>query len=301
VPLNVQRYSSYVVFEILLKEAAMPARFAALFPHPRLLIGMISLPPSPGYPHSPGVAGLVEAALADLAALEAGGASAVLVENDFDQPHTLTVGPEVVAALTCVCAAVVRRARVPVGVQVLLNDWRASLGVAAASGAQFVRLDFFVDRVRIAAGVIEPAPAAILAYRTVIGAGDVLLLTDLQVKYSAPVDASKPLVQSAAEAFNAGADALIITGAATGSEPAAADLLAARAGAGGLPVLIGSGLTAQNCARLAPLCDGAIVGTALRSGPGPRDRVVAERVHGVVQALQRKAGVGETLPLPPSP
>jgi membrane complex biogenesis BtpA family protein len=258
--------------------------FARLFP-PQPIIGMIALPPSPGYPASPGVDALVAAALADLAALEAGGAHAVLVENDFDQPHTLTVGPEVVAALTRVVAEVVRQARIPVGVQALLNDWRASLAIAAAGGARFVRLDFFVDRVRIPAGVIEPEPAAVLAYRKAIGAQHVALLTDIQVKYSTPAAGPKPLERSAAEARAAGADAIVVTGAATGSEPSVADLLAARAGAGSLPILIGSGLTPENCPRLFPHCDGAIVGTALRSGPAPHDRVDENRVRALVRAI----------------
>jgi hypothetical protein len=251
------------------------------------LIGMISLPPSPGYAASPGIDGLVAAALADLAAIEAGGMQAALIENDFDQPHTLTATPEVAAALARVAVEVVRRARIPIGVQVLLNDWRASLAIAAACGARFVRLDFFVDRVRIAAGVIEPEPAAVLAYRRAIGAESVALLTDIQVKYSAPVGPPRSLAESAADARAAGADAIVVTGAATGAATPAADLRAARDGAGDLPILIGSGLTPAACADLLPLCDGAIVGTALRSGSGPHDRV--DRVH--VAALAAAAGM----------
>lgn len=242
------------------------------------------MPPLPGYPAFTTIDALIDAALGDLAALEQGGVDGVLVENDFDQPHTLLAGAEIIAAMTRVTREVVTRARVPVGIEVLLNDWRASLAVAAAAGARFVRLDFFVDRVRSKLGIIDPEPAAVVAYRRKIGAESVLILCDLQVKYSTPADGPKPLEQSAKEAAAAGADAVIVTGTETGIGPAAADLLAARAG--GLPVLIGSGLSPANAAALGPLADGYIVGTSLRSGRQATDRVVASQVVTLVRAIR---------------
>ncbi|MBK9408936.1 MAG: hypothetical protein IPN47_13010 [Gemmatimonadetes bacterium] len=67
-----------------------------------------------------------------------------------------------------------------------------------------------------------------------------------------------------------------------------------------LPVLIGSGLTPENAATLAPLCDGAIVGTSLPSGRPHRDRVVlgagdASGARGTCRALDTH-GVSETPP-----
>lgn len=261
------------------------SRFRALFPKPKPLIGMIALPPSPGYPAFATIEAMIEAALADLAALERGGADAVLVENDFDQPHTLSAGPAVIAAMTRVTREVVSRARIPVGIEVLLNDWRASLAVAATTGARFVRLDFFVDRVRTKLGVIEPVPAEVIAYRKKIRAESVLILADLQVKYSTLVDGPKPIENSAREAAVAGADAVVVTGSETGIGPSRHDLVAARAG--GVPVLVGSGLSPVNAAELGPLADGYIVGTALRSGRQATDRVVAEQVATLVRAIQQ--------------
>lgn len=260
------------------------SRFEALFSRSKPLIGMVALTPSPGYPSFTTIDAMVGCALADLEALESGGVDAVLVENDFDQPHTLIAGAEVIASMTRVTREVVRQARVPVGVEVLLNDWRASLSVAAAAGARFIRLDFFVDRVRSKLGVIEPEPTAILDYRTQIKADDILIFADLQVKYSTPVDGPKPIGQSAREAAAAGADAVIVTGSETGIGPSVADLRAARSG--GVPVLIGSGLSPSNVAELAPEADGFIVGTSLRSGRTAADRVVADQVKGLVDRLR---------------
>lgn len=260
------------------------SRFLETFPHAAPLIGMIALPPLPGYQAYRTIDALVDAALADLDALQTGGVDGVLVENDFDQPHTLVGGPEIVAAMTRVTREVVQRARVPVGIEVLLNDWRGSLAVAAATGASFIRLDFFVDRVRSKLGIIEPEPAAILAYRDLIRASHVQLFTDLQVKYSTPVDGPKPIERSALEAAAAGADAVVVTSHETGTGPHPDDLRAARAG--GVPVLIGSGLSPANARALAPLADGYIVGTSLRSGREWHDRVVSAQVHALLHEIR---------------
>ena len=260
------------------------SRFVSLFSGPKPIIGMIALPPLPGYPAFTTIDRLIDAALADLAALEAGGVSGLLVENDFDQPHTLVGGAEIVAAMTRVTREVVARARVPVGIEILLNDWRGSLAVAAMTGARFVRLDFFVDRVRSKLGVIEPEPEAVIAYRRTLGAESVQIFADLQVKYSTPVDGPKPLAQSAREAAAAGADAVIVTSTETGIGPSDADLSAARGGS--IPILIGSGLDPANAGTLMALADGAIVGTSLRSGRTSTDRVVEAKVRQLIAAVR---------------
>lgn len=259
-------------------------RFRELFPGPRPVIGMIALPPMPGYPAFTSIDAVIEAALADLERLEAGGVDGALVENDFDQPHTMVGGAEIHAAMTRVTREVVARAKVPIGVEVLLNDWRASLAIAAMTGARFIRIDFFVDRVMTKLGPFEPEPEAILAYRQAIRAEHVQLYTDLQVKYTTMIDGPKPLAQSAREAHAAGADAVIISGTETGIGPDPADLEAAHATS--LPVLIGSGLTPENAPALMPHADGAIVGTSLRSGRHHSDRVAQAQVTRLVQAVR---------------
>jgi predicted TIM-barrel enzyme len=56
-------------------------RFGRVFPRSKVLIGVIHLPPLPGYPASPGVGEVIEKALRDLEALEAGPVDGVLVET----------------------------------------------------------------------------------------------------------------------------------------------------------------------------------------------------------------------------
>jgi hypothetical protein len=70
----------------------------------------------------------------------------------------------------------------------------------------------------------------------------------------------RPLADSAKLARDMGADAVVVTGNKSGKAPTLKNL---REAAQGIPVLIGSGLTAKNAKRLLPECDGAIVGTSL--------------------------------------
>jgi hypothetical protein len=88
-------------------------RFTQLFPRPKPLIGVIHLPPLPGYAASPGLERVIEKALEDLRALEAGGADGALAENEEDRPHQVEAAPETIAAMTRVSRELVLAARPP--------------------------------------------------------------------------------------------------------------------------------------------------------------------------------------------
>ena len=226
---------------------------------------------------------LIDHALADLAAFEAGGLAGVLVENEHDRPHRVQAAAETVAAISVIAHELVRASHgIAVGVEILLNDPEASLAAAHAAGARFIRTDYFVDRMRRPEhGELRIDPAAVLAYRARIGGDGILVLADIQVKYAELIE-PRTLAESARLAGAHGADAVIVSGSRTGEPPSGADLASARAGAE-VPVLIGSGLDDANARRLLQLADGAIVGTSLlEDGHASRARV--ERL---VQAATR--------------
>lgn len=263
-----------------------PTLFREIFPKPKSVIGMIALPPLTGYPEFTTVDEVIARALGDLDTLQRGGVDGVCVENDYDQPHQRTVNPKIVATFTRVAHEVKQHANVPVGLQVLLNDWRASLAIAKVTGAEFVRLDFFVDKVRVAAGVIEPEPDAVIAYRKQIKAENVMLFTDVQVKHSELLEHGKSLSTSVGQAIAHGADAVIVSGKVTGNSPTLDDLREVREAALDFPVLVGSGTTPQNVRELFRYADGAIVGTALKNSMAEHERVVAERVKQLMDAVR---------------
>jgi membrane complex biogenesis BtpA family protein len=253
------------------------AGFRERFPAAKPLIGVIHLPALPGYPGSPGLAAVVAHALAELATYRVGGLDGVLVENQYDEPHRVHAGRETIAVMTAVTRELVTAARpLPIGIEILLNDPEASLAVAAAAGADFIRTDYFVDEMsRPEHGVMRIAPADVIAYRERIGAERVLVLADIQVKH-AQMLAPRPLAESARQAREAGADAIVITGTRTDEAPSPHEVMAARDGAGDCPVLVGSGLAPGNARELLGVAHGGIAGTSLmRGGSATSEQVAA--------------------------
>lgn len=257
------------------------SRFAELFPSRKPLIGMIHLPPLPDYADSPGITAIVDSALRDLRALAVAGFDGVLVENEYDRPHKVSASRETVAAMIEVTSEVVRASGdVVVGCQILLHDPQASLEVARAAGAEFIRTDYFVDRMtRAEYGEFSIDPAGLLEFRRSIDAGQVLVLADVQVKYATMVH-PRPLGESAQEACEMGADGIVVTGDSSGDAPTVSQLREAargvRAGGGQVPIIAGSGLNAENAAMLFGAADAAIVGTALMSNGAVNQARAAE-------------------------
>lgn len=257
-------------------------RFDHLFSGRPALIGVVHLPPLPGYDTSPGLQACIDHALRDLAVYEAAGFSGVLIENEWDRPHRVLAGPETIAAMTVITRAVVAaRHRIPIGVEVLLNDPQASLAIAAAGGADFIRTDYFVDRMaRADFGEMQVDPAALMDYRRQIDAEHVLVLADIQVKYAQMLE-RRGIDESAHLAAVHGADAIIVTGTVTGEAPLPTDLELASAASTGIPLLIGSGLSPHNAVACLAMCRGAIVGSALMSN-GRADMNKARQLRGAM-------------------
>lgn len=224
---------------------------------------MIHLPPLPDYPESKGIDDVIRHAVRDLRVLEEAGVDGVLIENEYDRPHRVTASPVTIASMMRVTRAVVQESvNAIVGCEILLNDPEASLAVADTCSARFIRTDYFVDAMtRPEYGEFRIDPKGLIKYREKLGAGDVLILADIQVKYATMID-SRPLAESARLACRENADALVVTGGESGDAPLIDDLREAKSGSD-VPVLIGSGFNADNAVDLLAECDGAIVGTAL--------------------------------------
>jgi membrane complex biogenesis BtpA family protein len=234
----------------------------ALFRVRRALIGCIHVQALPGTPRGTGSLGAIaEAAVRDARAYQAAGFHGLILENMHDRPYLKRgVGPEVVAAMTVVAQNVRAAVALPLGVQILAGANREAIAVAHAAGAVFVRAEGFVFAHVADEGIIEADAGTLLRYRHAIGADAVRVFADVKKKHSAhALTADVDLADTAHAAEFFLADAIVVTGAATG-RPTDPEEVRTASAATALPTLVGSGTTAQNIG-LYPEADGFIVGT----------------------------------------
>lgn len=257
-------------------------RFAKLFPH-KPIIGMIHLGALPGSPAYEGnFQRVLDSALADAATLEQGGVDALMIENFFDAPFFKDqVGPETVAAMTRAITLIRQQTRLPLGVNVLRNDGMSALAIATACDCQFIRVNILSWAMLADQGIIEGNAANILRYRRQLGS-EVLIFADCLVKHAVSL-APQVMELVAMDTWErGGADALVISGVATGKETDYNDVVAARKGAPDAPILIGSGVGQSNLNTFLPIIDGVLVGTSLKVDGRVDNPVDISRVRNLV-------------------
>ncbi|MCB9758265.1 MAG: BtpA/SgcQ family protein [Alphaproteobacteria bacterium] len=245
---------------------------------PCALIGMVHALPLPGSPRWGGaLSPVIAQAEADARTLLAGGCDALLVENMHDRPYLRgRVPPETTAAMAVVVARVAALGR-PTGVQILAGANREALGVALAAGASFIRVEAFAYGHLADEGWMDACAGALLRVRASLGA-DVAIWADVRKKHAAhAATADLSLADLARGTAFCEADALILTGDRTGAPTDPDDLVAAAAA--GLPLAVGSGVTAENVHRYAPHAQALIVGSWLKEGGDWRRPVDPARVR----------------------
>ena len=261
--------------------------FASRFQRP--LFGMVHLAPLPGAPRFGGsMEAVIEAALADARALRDGGCDGLVFENFGDRPFFRdAVPPETVAGMTRAIAIVTSEVALPFGVNVLRNDARSAIGIAAATGAAFIRVNVHTGAMLTDQGVIEGRAAETLRRRAALAPG-VMIFADHMVKHATPL-VEIDEVQAAKDLHLRGlADAIIISGAETGAAPDPAKFARVRA-AVSAPLLVGSGLTEANVAAYAD-ADGAIAGTSVKRDGRVEAPVDAGRVRRLAAAFRARGG-----------
>src|SRR5690606_25445061 len=131
------------------------------------------------------------------------------------------------------------------------NDVISALGIAAAVGADFVRVNVHTGAYVTDQGLIEGEAHRSLRYRQAISAEHIAILADVLVKHATPLAAVSLAHATADTLRRGGADAVIVTGNATGDAVDPTTLIEVAQAAAGAPVFLGSGVTAQNAAKLA--------------------------------------------------
>lgn len=241
------------------------------------LIGMVHCLPLPGAMNYGGsMNAIVEKAEKDAKALERAGFDAVLVEPTLDLPSGMARGQLQIAAMGIICAAVRNTVRLPMGVSFFTEDCLDMFSIAKASDADFVRVTTFVDTVVFPAGVSYPSANRVWEARSRYGMKDIAVLADIQVKHGKMMYPDVQLEESAFFAVRQGADAVIVTGNATGQEtPVEAIQRVKRVS--NVPVVAGSGVSPDNVREQMKAADGCIVGSSIKKD-GRLDAPVDEKL-----------------------
>ena len=250
--------------------------------HSKLLLGVVHLPPLPGSPGAPPPADRPLAdyldecrarAEVDAARILAAGFDGYVIENFGDVPfYAEAVPPHVTAIMTSIAMMLPREDAVG-GVNVLRNDARAGVAIAAAAGLDFVRVNVHTGAAVTDQGIVEGRAAETIRERASL-APQVAIFADVDVKHATPLGLRFDIVEAARDtAYRGLADALIVTGAATGSAAAINDLQNVKRATPDVPLLVGSGVDEDTVGEVLAVADGAIVGTALKED-GRVDRPV---------------------------
>jgi membrane complex biogenesis BtpA family protein len=252
------------------------------------LIGMVHLPAMPGTPASRGrtIDKVIDGAVQDARTLYEAGFDGLLVQNSLDRPTRERVDAATIAQLTAVSVAVKSAVPLPIGVNIVKNDGPGALAVAAAVGAEFIRVKILAGAVLSAEGVVQACGWETLALRDRLGV-DVPIWADVYEPTSRPLLADD-LVAAAVDAVDFGlADGLIIT------QPTAAgslDLIRSlHTRLPGTRMVIGGRVDATNVAAALAEVDSVIIGSALKRPAGIRGPVVYEAAREITDAARSRA------------
>lgn len=216
---------------------------------------------------------VIESAVRDATMLADIGFPCLMVENFGDVPFFPDrVPPETVAAMTLAVSEISRAVALPLGINVLRNDALAALGIAAATGAAFIRVNVLVGTMYTDQGPIVGRAAEVARARAAL-APHVEVWADVMVKHSTPPPGLDAALAARDTMERGLADAVIVSGSGTG-QPVDPDLgKRIREAVPGSRLVIGSGATPENLEDLTSFADTVIVGTSIKVDGDARNPV----------------------------
>ena len=228
---------------------------------------MLHVPPLPGSPRCrQPLDAIEEFVIYEASVLADAGIDGMMLENFGDTPfYPHRVPPHTVACMAVLAREVKRRFALPLGVNVLRNDGVSALAVAAAAEADFIRVNVYTGARVADQGLLEGEAHQIQRDRQLLGS-KVEVWADVAVKHSAALG-ERSLAEEVEDALRRGlANAIIVSGAATGKPTSLDHVREVKAAAGEAPVLVGSGVTAATIRAALDAADGVIVGTSFKHG-----------------------------------
>lgn len=258
-----------------------PDDWRALFAEGRKpVIGMVHLGALPGAPfHEPGtMARIVERAGRDVDALVGAGFDAVLFVNEGDMPYPRRADRQTVANLAAAVAAARPRA-VPFGVEALF-DAEASLSVAAATGAAFIR-GCVTGAWEGTSGMREGGAAELLRRRAALGASNIGIFGVAEAELAEPLS-GMTLARRLRLAAQERAMDVVLVGGLPGEAVEPSGLSEVREAVGPLPVLANSGVRHTTVSATLTAFDGCLVGSDVKEDGQLERAVDADRARRLI-------------------
>jgi membrane complex biogenesis BtpA family protein len=256
----------------------MTGNFKRVFGDGKPVIAMVhlgALPGTPLYDANAGIAGLIEGARKDLAALEAAGFDAVMFGNENDRPYELNVDTASTTTMAYVIGALRAEIKVPFGVNVLW-DPMSSIALAAATGASFVR-EIMTGAYASDMGLWNPNAGAALRYRDRLKRSDLAVLFNISAEFASSLDRRSLADRARSAVFSSIPDAILVSGAITGEAAALSDLEAVKKVLPDTSVLANTGVKHATVADVLKVADGCIVGSSLKVDGNTWNAVDPER------------------------
>ena len=249
------------------------------------MLHLSALPGDPGYDRPAGMRGVVERAARELAALQSGGVDAVMFSNEFSLPYLTKTEPITSMAMARVIGELRQEIGVPFGVNVLW-DGIASIDLAVSTGAQFVR-EIFTGVYASDFGLWDTNVGAAARHRSRLGAQDVKLLFNI-VPESATYLANRDIEDlTKTTVFATLPDALCVSGLTAGASTDSQILTRVKASAGDVPVIVNTGVRAENAAEMLAIADGAVVGTFFKKNGIFENEADQSRVTELISVVKK--------------
>jgi hypothetical protein len=221
-----------------------------------------ALPGDPGYDAAKGVDWVLAQAREELHALQDGGVDAVMFSNEASLPYLLQVEPVTTATMARIIGELRREVRVPFGVNVLW-DPRASIDLAVATGARFVR-EIFTGVYASDFGLWNTNSGEVARHRRRIGGEGVRLLYNIMPEAAVYLAQRDLAAIARSTVFNAGPDVLCVSGLTAGAETSLEALRTVKEAVPETAVFANTGVNPVNVEAQLAVADGAVVGTAFK-------------------------------------
>lgn len=235
-----------------------------------------ALPGDPYYDAEGGMEKVVKQARSEFLALQDGGVDAVMFSNEFSLPYLRKVNPETTAAMARVIGELKADIKIPYGVNVLWDPY-ASLDLAAATGAQFIR-EIMSGVYSSDFGLWDTNTGEIVRHQIKLGQGKVKLLFNIVPEASQAIG-TRPIEEIArTTVFNCKPDVICVSGLTAGSSTDMGVLEKVKNSIPDTAVFANTGCKVETIERILAVADGVVVGTTFKRDGKFENQVELERV-----------------------